>query len=77
MIRIVLLVARDGFEQLKQVRHRPALADDALEPIALFELRAQIGVLRSQPPLFERRIEHVQQFVDLKRLADEIPARLA
>ena len=41
--------------------------------IALFELRAQVGVLGFQPSLLERRVEHVQQFVDLKRLADEIP----
>ena len=63
---------RDGLEQLEEPRHRPALADDAFEPVALFELRAQIRVLRLQPPLLERRVEHVQQFVDLKRLADEI-----
>ena len=64
---------RDGLEQLEQPLHRPALADDAFEAVALFELRAQVRVLRFQPPLLERRIEHVQQLVDLKRLADEIP----
>ena len=63
---------RHRLEQLKQPRHRPALADDPLEPVALLELRSQIRVLRLQPPLLERRVEHVQQFVDLKRLADEI-----
>ena len=76
-MRIVLLVARDGFEQLKQPRHRAALADDALEPVALLELRAQVRVLRLQPPLLERRVEHVQQLVDLKRLADEVRTRRA
>ena len=64
---------RDGLQQLKQVSHRAALADDPFEPIALLELRAQVGILGPQPPLLERRIEHVEQFVDLKRLADEIP----
>ena len=68
---------RDGFEQLKQPRHRAALADDALEAVALLELRAQVRVLRLQPPLLERRIEHVQQLVDLKRLADEVRTRRA
>ena len=70
---IVLLVARDRFEQLKQPRHRAALADESFEAIPLLELRAQVGVLRFQPPLLERRVEHVQQLVDLKRLADEVP----
>jgi hypothetical protein len=43
------------------------------EAIALLELRSQICVLRLQPPLLDRRVEHVQQLVDLKRLADEVP----
>ena len=43
------------------------------EAVPLFELRAQVRVLRFQPPLLERRVEHVQQLVDLKRLADEVP----
>ena len=64
---------RDGFEQLEQPRHRAALADDALlESVPFLELRAQVCVLRSQAPLLERGVEHVQQLVDLKRLADEI-----
>ena len=42
------------------------------EAVALFELRAQVRVLRFQPPLLERRVEHVQQFVDLERLVDEV-----
>jgi len=62
-----------GFQQLKQVGHRAALADDPFEPIALLELRAQVGILGPQPPLLERRIEDVEQLVDLKWLADEIP----
>ena len=63
---------RDGLEQLKQPRHRAALADDAFEAIPLLELRAQVRVLGFQPPLLERRVERVQQLVDLKRLADEV-----
>ena len=76
-MRMVLLVGGDGFEQLKQPRHRAALADDAFEAVPLFELRAQVRVLRFQPPLLERRVERVQQLVDLKRLADEIRRRRA
>ena len=49
-----------------------ALADDPLEAIPLLELRAQVRVLRFQPPLLERGVEHVQQFVDLEGLADEV-----
>src|SRR5207253_7460274 len=48
--------ARRGnrFEKLKQPRHRPALADDAAELVALFELRAQVGILGFQSALLER-----------------------
>ena len=46
---------------------------DPFEAVPLLELRAQVRVLRLQPPLLERRVEHVQQLVDLKRLADEVP----
>ena len=49
------------------------MPDEALEPIPLFELRAQVRVLRFQPPLLERRVERVKKLVDLKRLADEVP----
>ena len=48
------------------------LPDQAVDPIALLELRPQIGVLRLQPPLLERRAQHVQQRVELERLGDEI-----
>ena len=68
---------RDRFEQLKQVRHRAAFPDHAFEPVSLFELRAQVRVLRLQPPLLQRRVEHVKQLVDLKRLADEVRTRRA
>ena len=39
----------------------------------LIELGAQVGVFRLQPSLLERGVERVQQLVDLKRLADEVP----
>ena len=42
------------------------------EAVPLLELRAQVRVLGFQAPLLERRIERVQQLVDLKRLVDEI-----
>src|SRR3954454_19028704 len=35
---------RDGLEQLKQRLHRAAAAENAAKLVALFELRAQVGV---------------------------------
>ena len=35
------------------------------------QLRAQIRVLRTEPPLLERGIQLVQQFLELERLRDE------
>ena len=46
---------------------------ECLEAIALVELRAQVRVLRLQAALLECGVEHVQQFVDLERLVDEVP----
>jgi hypothetical protein len=62
----------DGFEELKQLLHCPALPDDAFEPVPLFELCAQIRVLGFQAALFERRLEDVQELVNLEWLADEV-----
>ena len=61
-----------GFEELKQLLHRPALPDDAFETIAFLELGTKVRVLGLQSALLERRIEHVQELVDLKWLADEV-----
>ena len=63
---------RHGLDHLAEVAHRPAAADHARQPVALLELLAQVGVLGAQPPLLERRFEHVQQLVELERLADEV-----
>ena len=63
---------RDGFEQLKERAHRRAAADEPLELVALLQLRAQIRVFRFEPALLERRVQRVQQLVELKRLGDEI-----
>ena len=68
----VLDVAGDDLEQMKQVAHDRAAADQPVDPIALLELRPQVGVLRLQPPLLHRGAEHVQQRVELKRLGDEV-----
>ena len=73
VIRIVLLVAATVSSSWNSCVIARLLPTIALESVPLLELRAQVGVLRLQPPLLERRIEHVQQLVDLKRLADEIP----
>ncbi len=67
---------RDGFQQVIEIAHHPARADQPVDAIALFELRAQVGVLGPQPPLLERRAEHVQQRVELERLGDEVGGAL-
>src|SRR4029453_4505428 len=64
---------RHGFQQLDQGGIRAALTHQALESVLFLELRSEIGVLRLQTPLLERRIEDVEQLINLKRLADEIP----
>ena len=63
---------RDDLEQLKQVAHHPAAADEAVDAVALFELRSQVGVLRLETALLERRVQNVQQRVELERLGDEV-----
>ena len=42
------------------------------ELIPLLELRSEVGVLRREPPLLHRLLQHVHQLVELKRLGDEI-----
>ena len=63
----------DRLDELQQTHHRPTLSDDPVEAIAFVELRAQIRVLGFQPPLLDRRLENVQQLVDLKWFVHEIP----
>jgi putative methionine-R-sulfoxide reductase with GAF domain len=63
---------RHRFEQLKQLAHRRAAADEPFEPIALLQLRPQVRIFCLQPALLERRAQGVQQLVELKRLGDEI-----
>ena len=64
--------SRHGFEQLKQVAHGGASADDALELVTLLELRSEVRVFSLEPALLERGVQRVQQFVELKRLGDEV-----
>ena len=66
----------NGLEQLKQLAHDAAAADETVNPIALLELRAQVRVLRPKAPLFDRGGEHVQQRVELERLGDEVGGAL-
>ena len=63
---------RHGLDHLAEVAHQAAAADDAGQAVALFELLTQVGVLGAQPALLERRLEHVQQLLELERLADEV-----
>ena len=62
----------DGLEQLRQIAHHAAAADEPVDPVALFELRSEIRVLGAEPALLERRVEHVEQRVELERLGDEV-----
>ena len=72
VIRMVLLVAATVSSSLNRRAIGAALADDRVEAITLVELGAQVGVLGLQSPLFERGVQRVQQFVDLKGFGDEI-----
>ena len=64
--------ARDGLERLKQIAHRPAASDDALEAVPLLQLLAQPGVLGLQPPLLDGAVERVPQLVELERLGHKV-----
>ena len=63
---------RDRLEQLREIAHDAAAPDQAVDAIPLFELRSQIRVLGSQPPLLERGVQDVQERVELERLGDEV-----
>ena len=63
---------RDGLEELEEIAHDAALAHQAIEPVALFELRAEVRILRPEPPLLYSGVNDVQQRVELKRLGDEV-----
>ena len=63
---------RHRLDHLRERAHRRAAADDPRQAVALLELLAQVRIFRSQAPLFERRFQHVQQFFELERLADEV-----
>ena len=76
VISTVLDGRRNGFEQLKQIAHDPALPDQPVDPVSLFELRAEVRVLGFQPPLLERGSQHVEQRVELERLGDEVGGTL-
>ena len=49
-----------------------AAADDAVEPEAIVQLRAQLGVLLLQPALAERRLQHLRELHQLERLDQEV-----
>ena len=64
--------ARHCLEQLKQLLHRAAAAENSAELVPLFELRSKVRVFRREPPLLHRLLQHVHQLVELKRLGDEV-----
>ena len=59
-------------QQVEQLAHAGAAADQALEPVAFLDLRPQVGVLGPQAPLLERGPHDVQQLAELERLGDEV-----
>ena len=67
---------RDGLEQLREIAHGAAAADESVDAIALLQLRTQIRVLRAQAPLLEGGVQDVQQRVELERLGDEVRSAL-
>ena len=62
----------DRFEQLEEIPHRAAAADDAVEAEALLKLLAQPGVFDAQAALLDRALQRVPQLVELKWLGDEV-----
>ena len=76
VISTVLDVAATVSSSWNRSRMTRLLPDEAVDAIALLELRSQVGVLRLQPPLLERRSQHVQQRVELERLGDEVGGAL-
>ena len=64
--------SRHRLEQMKQLLHRTAAAENPAELVPILELRSKVGVLRREPPLLHRFLQHVNQLVELKRLGDEI-----
>ena len=60
------------FEQLIKRPHGAALSEDTFEAVPLLELRSEVGVLLFQAALFAGLVQHVHQFVELKRFGDEV-----
>ena len=67
---------RDGLEQLKQIAHDAAVPDEPVDPVSLFELRAEVRVLGLAAAAARAPIEDVEQRVELERLGDEVGGTL-
>ena len=67
----VLAVAATVRSSSNSCSHDRRAADDAVELEAILQLRAQVGVFGLQPALFDRRVQLVQQLLELERLGDE------
>src|SRR5690606_32601890 len=55
-------------QQLEQLKHDLGLPDDAVDPEPVVQLGPEIGVFSFQSPLLDRRVNLVQQLLELKRL---------
>ena len=72
LIRIVVGVGATVSINWKSARMRGLRPIIDAEAEALIELLTQVGVLVLQPPLLERRVQDVQQLLELERLGDEV-----
>ena len=59
-------------QQVEQLAHPRTAPHEALEAVALLDLRPQPGVLGPEAALLEGGPHHVQQLAELERLGDEV-----
>ena len=68
----VRLAGRDALDELEEVLHLLALADDVLELVAILQLRLELLVLVDQRLLLDGLLELVEQPLGVDRLLEEV-----
>ena len=68
----VRLARRDALDQLEQLLHLLALADDVLELVAILQLLLQLLVLVDERLLLDRLLELVEQALGVDRLLEKV-----
>ena len=63
---------RHEFQRVEQPLHARAGADEAAEAEAVVQLGLELGVLRLQASLAERRLQHLHQLDELEGLDEEV-----